>query len=123
MSNVRSVKLKLMIYDIKRTGNPALQRHVDRVSKTTDDAGGLLQPVLQQIGFCNSVHSVYRELRECTRRCPSLITLYSSAVLISHVCVLCEHISAFSFTYYKRLPFSLSEERTARVHRRIYIYK
>ena len=43
----------VMKYDSKRTGNSALQRHVDIVCKTTDDAGWLLQPSIAAFASCS----------------------------------------------------------------------
>ena len=58
----------LMMYDSKRTGNSALQRHVDRVCKTTDDAGGLLQPSIA--AFASSSRKIpLQDKQKMTEKC------------------------------------------------------
>ena len=58
----------VMKYDSKRTGNSALQRHVDRVCKTTDDAGGLLQPSIA--AFASSSRKIpLQDKQKMTEKC------------------------------------------------------
>ena len=59
----------LMKYDSKRTGNSALQRDVNRGCKTTDDAGGLLQPSITAFATSSTRKIPLQEKKKMTEKC------------------------------------------------------